>query len=282
MKTDTLFHEFFQLAPQALFELLQIIPGCPYRFESLVVKASERRLDGLLEPAEPQYPRYFVEVQGYRDEAIYWRAIHQIGLYYEQRPNLHRSEWQAIFLFLDKSYDPGLETLGPLYHGDMPWLVRGVVPELLRRVAKPSPVLNVLRPLIAKDEAEVGQQATYWVQEIRQQSDLDQATQERLLILLAQFIIQKFSNLDDKEIEKMLQLTPLEETAAFKGWMRRGQISILAEQIEQKFAIPASLVADSLDSLSTESLKELSRRVLEMETAAQLATWIEEHKPDSD
>jgi hypothetical protein len=79
----------------------------------------------------------------------------------------------------------------------------------------------------------------------------------------------------------MLQLTPLEETAAVKGWMRRGQISILAEQIEQKFAIPASLVSDSLDSLSTESLKELSRRVLEMETAAQLAAWIEEHKPDS-
>ena len=58
MKTDTLFHELFQLAPQALFELLQIKPGCAYRFESPVVKASERRLDGLLEPADPGHSRY--------------------------------------------------------------------------------------------------------------------------------------------------------------------------------------------------------------------------------
>lgn len=77
MKTDDLFHEYLQLAPYALFELLQITPGCAYRFSSPVVKASERRMDGLLEPVKRGHPRYFVEVQGYRDEAIYWRVLHQ-------------------------------------------------------------------------------------------------------------------------------------------------------------------------------------------------------------
>ena len=40
MKTDTLFYELFQAAPQTFFELMQITP-CPYRFESITVKVSE-------------------------------------------------------------------------------------------------------------------------------------------------------------------------------------------------------------------------------------------------
>jgi predicted transposase YdaD len=41
MKTDALFYELFQTAPQTFFELLQITPACEYRFESITVKASE-------------------------------------------------------------------------------------------------------------------------------------------------------------------------------------------------------------------------------------------------
>lgn len=158
MKTDTLFHEYFQIAPQALFELLQIAPGCAYRFESPVVKSSERRLDGMLEPVEPGHPRYFLEVQGYPDKGIYWRAIHEVGGFHYQRPNLFGGDWRIVLLFLDKSFDPGPETLGPLAHGSIPWLIRGIIPDLLQKVTLPSPVLNVLRPLIAKSEGEVQKQ----------------------------------------------------------------------------------------------------------------------------
>lgn len=120
MKTDTLFHEFFQVAPHALFELLQIAPGCSYHFESPVVKASERRMDGLLEPAETGHPRYFVEVQAYLDKAIYWRILHQISLYHTQRPELHGQSWLAVILFMDEAYDPGPQQLGTLGDGPLP------------------------------------------------------------------------------------------------------------------------------------------------------------------
>jgi predicted transposase YdaD len=215
MKTDTLFHELFQLAPQALFELLQIKPGCAYRFESPVVKASERRLDGLLEPVETGHSRYFVEVQGYDDRSIYWRVLHQIGLYHAQRPEIQGGPWQAVLLFLDEAYDPGPQQLGTLSDGPMPWLIRGVVPDLMQRITEPSPILHVLRPLIAENEAQMRQQAADWVQDIRQVSTLDRAEQERLLALLVQFILQKFSHLTSKEIGQMLKLTPIEET---RGW----------------------------------------------------------------
>lgn len=126
MKTDPLFHQYFQIAPQALFELLQIRPGCAYRFESPVIKASERRLDGLFAPVEPGYPHYFLEVQGYLDKGIYWRAIHEVGGFYYQRPKLFGQDWRIVLLFLDKAFDPGPETLGPLALASHPWLIRGL------------------------------------------------------------------------------------------------------------------------------------------------------------
>lgn len=62
MKTDTLFYELFQAAPQTFFELLQITPTCPYRFESITVKASEKRIDGVFAPTMDDQPIYFLEV----------------------------------------------------------------------------------------------------------------------------------------------------------------------------------------------------------------------------
>lgn len=150
MKTDELFHEYFQLVPQALFELLGIQPACSYHFSSPVVKASQRRLDGLLEPVIPGHIRYFLEIQGYLDLSIYWRGVQQVGLFYEQRPQLNGSDWQLIILFLDKAFDPGPQTLGPRFQGDKPWLVTGVLSELLERTVSPSPVLNVLKRLLLK------------------------------------------------------------------------------------------------------------------------------------
>jgi predicted transposase YdaD len=50
MRSDALFYELFQAAPQAFFELLQITPPCPYHFESITVKSAEKRIDGVLEP----------------------------------------------------------------------------------------------------------------------------------------------------------------------------------------------------------------------------------------
>lgn len=90
MKTDTLFYEMFQAAPQTFFELLQITPPCPYRFESVTVKTSEKRIDGVLEPSEAGQPIYFLEVQAFPDNTIYWRVMREVSTYFEQRPARHR------------------------------------------------------------------------------------------------------------------------------------------------------------------------------------------------
>ena len=233
MKTDELFHEYFQIAPQALFELLQFTPGCAYRFSSPVVKASEKRMDGLFEPSEAGYPRFFVEVQGYSDPSIYWRMVGQVALYHEQRPHLNGNDWKAVIIFLDTAFDPGPDTLGTLYDANVDWLIRGELSNWLARVPTPSPILNVLRPLTARNEEEVRKEGSNWLKAMRQLPDLDEATLVRLLTLLIQFVSEKFTYLTRKEIEAMLKLTPFEETVAGKEWMAEGRQQGLQQGLQQ-------------------------------------------------
>ena len=275
MQTDTLFHEFFQLALHALFELWQITPGCAYRFTSPVVKASERRLDGLLEPALPEQPRYFLEVQGYENATIYWRVLHQVGLYHAQRPHLNGRPWQAVVLFLEPRHDPGPETLGPLEQGATGWLRRGVLTELLAQVPRPSPVLNALRPLAARDDSEVRQEAAAWLADLRQVAGLDAAAQARLLDIFVQLVIQGFRHLTRQEIEAMLQLTPIEETVVgqelIQEGMQQGLLqamrSDLREVLEIRFGPVPEAVAAAIAGLDDpDELKRLLRRALTEES----------------
>ena len=223
MQTDQLFQEYFQIAPGALFELLQIEPPCAYQFTSPVFKTSERRMDGFLAPAEPDKPYYFVEFQGYRDKHIYWRALYPVVRHHEVAADLKQQEWKCVVLFLDESHNPGLETLGPLAHDAHRWLITGVIPQLLVQVAHASPLLNVLRPLVAADVAEVEREGPQWVAAIQQMPQLDSGQHSVLVDLLVKFMMQKFVQLPYKELERMLKLTPLEQTRAGQELMELGE-----------------------------------------------------------
>ena len=274
METDRLFHELFALAPQALFDLLGIVPECEYTFSSPVLKASERQLDGLLEPDRQECRRYFLEVQGYLDKSIYWRVVHEVGLYFGQRPELNGCDWQAVVLFLDQGHDPGVDTLGALNAGD--WLVHGVITELLAASPSSSPILNVLRPLLARNEAEVREQASEWTQSIYD-AELSRATQEQLLSLLAQFIIQKFTRLSSKEISAMLQLTPLNETVAGRELMLEGQARLLASMIADRFAASRDQLVPRLELLAENEIQALSNYIWQAETFADIERWLDQN-----
>jgi len=221
MKSDKLFHEYFRLVPHAFFDLLQISPGCDYEFVSPVLKETERRLDGLLLPTKPGYPIYFAEMQGYYDLSIYWRALQQVSLFFVPQPHLGHGSWQVVILFLNKAHDPGPETLGPLYPGSQSWLTRAVLFDLLEAVEEPAPVLHVLRPLVAA-ESTIRSEAAGWLAELRQTETINVAHRERLGELLVQLVIQRFRKMSRQEIEKMLNLTPLEETRAVREWIEQG------------------------------------------------------------
>ncbi len=222
MHTDKLFQEYFQIVPQAMLELLQIAQPCVYRYESPVVKSSERRMDGFMEPEIAGHPYYFVEIQGYDDELIYWRGLHHVTRYHETRPDLDRQNWKLIVLFLDSAYDPGIESLGPLVHGAEHWILRGVLPDLLQNTPSTSPWLNVLRPLAARTVEEVQRHGAEWIRSIQTYPKLGKRQRSNLIDLLIKFVVQRFVELPYTEVEAMLKLTPIEETRAGKELIQLG------------------------------------------------------------
>jgi predicted transposase YdaD len=283
MKSDALFYELFQTAPQIFFELLQLTPPCPYHFESLTLKTTEKRIDGLLEPEQKGQTIYFLEVQASPDTTIYWRTMREVSTYFEQRADRNNNEWQAVVLWLDIADDPGFGTLSSLALNLSPRLISVDLLHLLRQLGDQSLALNVLRPFIVDNEMQVRQNISQWVQNIRNTSELPAETEQRLISLLSQIIEQKFKTLTYKELSKMLKLTPFRETTSFQEALQEelqeDRVEMLTKMIRHKFHFAESTLeklTTRLRQLTLPDLEALFETILDMRTLKDLNAWIDE------
>lgn len=99
MKTDIVFYRLFKDHPEVYFELLGQDPalGRNYRFESLELKQINLRIDGVFIPNRPELPVEFLEVQFYRNPAIYANLLAKVFLDLER--NRPEQLWRATALF---------------------------------------------------------------------------------------------------------------------------------------------------------------------------------------
>ncbi|MDR7993538.1 DUF2887 domain-containing protein [Thermosynechococcus sp. TG252] len=67
MRRDSLFYQLFAQLPQTLFDLLGIDTPQGYRFDSVELKQTAFRIDGVFVPPDPSGIVYFCEVQFQRD-----------------------------------------------------------------------------------------------------------------------------------------------------------------------------------------------------------------------
>jgi predicted transposase YdaD len=216
MKTDQLFYELFKLDPRSLFRLVQLNVEGEYAFESVVVKTTEKRFDGLGKRTDGCGPNIFLEIQGYDDPKIYWRLFREVCTYHEQTDTT--TPFLAVIVFLDEKYDPGDCRLACLPPDQ---LIRANLMDCLRTVWDNAGSLTVLKPLaIARKEDMVGE-IRQWKADI-QALRLPEYKTKTLIDLLEYLIIQRFPELDLKEVTTMLQLTPLEETVAGRQVFQMG------------------------------------------------------------
>jgi predicted transposase/invertase (TIGR01784 family) len=75
MRRDSIFYQLFRQSPTLLFELLPQPPANAqgYVFESIEVKETSFRIDGVFLPPDPAGIVYFCEVQFQLDELLYER-----------------------------------------------------------------------------------------------------------------------------------------------------------------------------------------------------------------
>ncbi len=281
MRTDPLFYELFQAYPQIFFEIVQVIPLCPYRFESITVKTTEKRIDGVLEPTILGKPIYFVEVQAFPDKEIYWRVLRECSTYFEQRPKLRDTEWYAFVIWLDKDDDKGFKKATIYDEQKVQRIYSAYLIDILKKLPSNSLALKVLRPLIVDNEQEVRQNIVSWVEQI-QQTDLSAETEQRLLMVMTQFIEEKFKTLSYEELCKMLKLTPLRETISVQKVLQEEFSERLIRLIKRKYHFAEKTMTKlsvRLRQLTLKDLDTLFEAIFDLATLRELNAWIDSRLP---
>jgi predicted transposase YdaD len=208
MKTDSLFYQLFRLHPASLFELAGLEADGEYVFESITVKTTEKRMDGFFRRSDGKGKDIFLEVQGYDDRKIYWRLFREISTRYEQAED--EREFIAVVLFVDEKYDPKSCPVSFLLPNR---LIRLYLPDCLKSIGDKAGPLTVLKPLVLSEKEKLPEAVPKWKNEI-DSLKLSESTNTVLIELLENAILSRFPKMTLKEIQKMIQLTPLDKTVA--------------------------------------------------------------------
>jgi predicted transposase/invertase (TIGR01784 family) len=82
MRRDTIFYQLFRQYPALLFELLSEPPdrANEYIFDSIEVKETAFRIDGVFMPPDSSGIVYLCEVQFQLDELLYERVLSEISM----------------------------------------------------------------------------------------------------------------------------------------------------------------------------------------------------------
>ena len=125
----------------------------------------------------------------------------------------------AIVLYVDEKYDPK----------DLPFscfppnqLIQVHLADCLKKAGHLHQALMVLEPLVLESREELAEKIPQWKATL-ERLDSPESEKRHLRELLTYAIVKKFSKLTREEIEKMLKLTPLDETVAGKELIQIGK-----------------------------------------------------------
>ncbi len=230
-----------------------------------------------------------IEVQASPDKQMYWRTSRETSTFFEQRPALQDTEWYAYVIWLDGNDDKGFKKTHIKDNDNVQRIFSVHLIDILRKLPRHSLALNVLMPLIVDTEQEVRQNIVSWVEQI-QQADLSPEAEQRLLMVMSQLIEEKFKILGYKELCKMLNLTPFEQTATFvETYQRKLQedlqsysIEMLIQQIETKFKFSKKTITKlvlRLRQLTLDDLKAMFKEIITMKRLKEINAWIDSRLP---
>jgi predicted transposase/invertase (TIGR01784 family) len=257
MKTDVLLYTLFQNFPALFFELRGEDPewARSYRFASVEVKQTSFRLDGVFIPETAGQPYYFLECQFQKDDAIYFRLVAEIALYFRRNP--HDGPWQAVILFARRSLDPGIPRnyavlqeqglIQVLYLEEQTGIgsLAFAVMELLRTPKRG--FKTRVKTLLTR----LGSEA------------LPPDQQRQIMEMLNTMLVAKFPTLTRQELEAMLNVPSLRNTRVFQEGVEEGERRVLIRQLTKRFApLPEDIVARLEAITDAARLEQLAEAVL--------------------
>jgi predicted transposase/invertase (TIGR01784 family) len=266
VRTDAIFYQLFKRFPSFLFTLLETPPAQAkdYRFESVEIKETAFRIDGVFLPPETASPKiiYFAEVQFQSDEALYHRFFTE-SLLYLFRNQAQYDDWQGIILFAKRSLEPqDTTTHRALLNSDQ--IQRIYLDELETNTQQPIGIQ--LMQLVIAPENQTAAQAKQLIQQVQAQQTQTQQTvpfaKQDIIELITTITVYKFTHLSRQEVEAMIGVS-LEETRVYQEAKADGKAEGLAEgaakgKVEGKAEGKAEGQLEEGRSLI---LRQLSRRV---------------------
>jgi len=273
VKTDSLFYRIFQTAPAIFFELIGQPTQEGYQFQSVELKQTAFRIDGVfLPPPEATNPTvYFVEVQFQKDPLLYHRLFAEVFLFLAQNPTT--VNWQAVAIYPNISLEPE-ET-----HLYRTLLESSQVQRIyLNELSGSSVELGVVELILEPQETAVNKAKQLL-------SQAQQATQlpiEVIMELIETTMVYKFPQLTRQEIIQMLELaTDSKQTRVYQEGLedgrRQGERVLILRQLARKFNQINPLVRSQIELLSLEQLEMLAEVLLDFSSLQDLTNWLEEN-----
>ena len=254
METDSFFYQLLKQLPQTLFELLDLPAewARAYRFNSVELKKS-LRIDGLFRPTKPNLPLYFVEVQFQPSAKFYANLFGKVFWYLEE--NDPAQDWLAVAVFPNRSLEPKhLRPYEELLH---PQRVKRIFLDEHPIPADPPPGLGILQ-LVSAPEIQVKDLVHRLLYKAKSEF-VDGELGRKMIELVEELLVRRFSKLNREEIRAMFQLESLRNTRVWQEIHEEGiDEGIEKGRVEGKTLAKKELVGKWLaKGMSAQAIAEL-------------------------
>lgn len=277
MKTDTIYYQLFKRFPSLIFSLTDDPPSQAknYRFESIEVKETAFRIDGVFLPPADASPKvvYFAEVQFQSDEFLYYRFFTEIMLYLNRNRDRF-DDWFGVVIFQSRTLEPE----NPAIHRALlnsPQVQRIYLDESDESPCQPIEIR--LMQLTLTSKAKTPEQARQLIEQVNQQ-ELEDFSKLEIIDMICTIAVYKFSKLSRFEVEAMLGLR-LEETRVYQEANADGRLqeaqSLVFRLLSRRIGSISPAIESELQSLSLSQTEALGEALLDFSTPDDLTHWLQ-------
>jgi predicted transposase/invertase (TIGR01784 family) len=273
MRRDSIFYQLFRQSPTLLFELLPEPPANAqgYIFESIEVKETSFRIDGVFLPPHPNGIVYFCEVQFQPDELLYERMLSEITIYtYRNRERF--ANWQAVAIYPTRSTEQSrLDLVWELLESRR---IRRVYLDELGEV-EDLPTGLGLMVLTTLEGAKAKSEARGLIQRAEGSRDI--------IELVSTIIVYKFSNLSRDEVDAMLGIE-LENTRVYREAEQQGEMkatqALILRLLNRRVGNLSPAVEMRVKALPLVLVEDLGEALLDFGQMSDLIGWLDAHQID--
>ncbi len=288
MRRDTIFYQLFRQSPTLLFDL---IPDPPidiqgYTFDSVEVKETAFRIDGVFKPPTPAGIVYFCEVQFQTDKLLYERIMSESSIYnYRHREEFF--DWAAVVIYPSRSIEQSrLQVVSELLATGR--ITRIYLDELGAVEQLPTGLGLMVLTTLEGDEAKA--EARRLVQQAQNSRDI--------INLVSTIVLYKFNTLSRDEVDAMLGIE-LQQTRVYQeakaegetiGEVRgeargearglergrsEGEQALVLKLLTRKLGKIDPAIRTRINSLSIDKLESLGEDLLDFNQMEDLSTWLD-------